>query len=126
MGRDVAYDLASHKKAEEAALLATRADASKRKKKPSKTSKVGTLPKLGKSNDRTKNHETIEQGQSSYKSKITYIVRNPAGLFRRRFNSCIVRDRVRLTTVISQGLPPTSTIRRVDPPVFDVAPPRRE
>lgn len=54
MGRDVAYDLASHKKAEEAALLATRADASKRKKKPSKTSKVGTLPKLGKYNDRTK------------------------------------------------------------------------
>ena len=47
MGRDVAYDLASYKKAEAAAQLATRNDASKRKKKPNKTSKVGTLARVG-------------------------------------------------------------------------------
>lgn len=47
MGRDVAYDSASHKKAEAAAQLATRNDASKRKKKPNKTSKVRTLAWVG-------------------------------------------------------------------------------
>lgn len=46
MGRDVAYDLACHKKAEAAAQLAKRTDASKRKKS-NKNSKVRTLKQGG-------------------------------------------------------------------------------
>lgn len=47
MGRDIAYDLANHKKLETAAQLAKLADPSTRKIQSNKTSKVGNVPHVG-------------------------------------------------------------------------------